>query len=121
MKKIILICGCLALVFNVLLGMLLSHYDYFNMGVNCGVIVLNTVLLLSLYWLNMRDAFRLSFSFLFTFLAVVEIILGCLMPQKLQDNGYLIAMIVLLVIEISIMVITNIVSTKLKSSTNDLS
>lgn len=114
MKKIILICGSLALVFNVLLGMLLSHYDYFNMGVNCGVIVLNTVLLLSLYWLNMRDAFRISFSFLFTFLAIIEIILGCLMPEKLQDNGYLIATIVLLFIEITLMVITNIMSNKIK-------
>ena len=33
MKKMILICGCLALMLNVLLGLLLSKYDYFNMGV----------------------------------------------------------------------------------------
>lgn len=114
MKKMILICGGLALVLNVLLGMLLSHYDYFNMVVNCGVIAINTILLLSLYWLNMRDAFRLSFSFLFSFFAIVEIILGCLLPQKLQDNGYLITIIVLLFIEISLMAITNIMSNKLK-------
>ena len=115
MKKMILICGSLALVLNVLLGLLLSHYDNFNMGVNCGVIALNTALLLSLYWLNMRDAFRISFSFIFSFLAIVEIVLGCLMPEKLQDNGYLIAMIVLLFIEISLMVITIIASKKIKS------
>ena len=113
MKKLLLICGCLALVLNVLLGLLLSSYDYFNMGVNCGVIALNTGLLLSLYWLNMRDAFRISFSFLISFLAIVEIILGCIMPQKLQDNGYLISMIVLLFIEISLLVITNILSNKI--------
>ena len=114
MKKMILICGSLALVLNILLGLLLSHYDNFNMGVNCGVIALNTALLLSLYWLNMRDAFRLSFSFWFAFLAIVEIILGCLMPQKLQDNGHLIAMIVLLFVEIALMVITYIASKKSK-------
>lgn len=114
MKKLLLIIGSLTLVLNVLLGLLLSRYDYFNMGVNCGVIVLNTALLLSLYWLNMRDAFRISFSFLFSFLAIVEIILGCLMPEKLQDNGYLIATIVLLFIEITLMVITNIMSNKIK-------
>ena len=114
MKKMILIIGSLALVLNVLLGLLLSRYDYFNMGVNCGVIALNTALLLSLYWLNMRDAYRISFSFLFSFFALIEIILGCLMPQKLQDNGYLIATIVLLFIEISLIVLTNIMSNKIK-------
>lgn len=114
MKKIILICGSLALVLNVLLGLLLSPYANFNMGVNCGVIALNTALLLCLYWLNIRDAFRISFSFLFSFLAIVEIILGCLMPQKLHDNGYLIAMIVLIFIEISLIVIINILSNKIK-------
>lgn len=114
MKKIILICGGLALVLNVLLGLLLSRYNYFNMGVNCGVIALNTALLLSLYRLNMRDAFRISFSFLFTFLSIVEIILGCLMPRLLQDNGYLIALIVLLFFEIALIVVTNILSNKIK-------
>ena len=110
----ILIIGCLSLVFNILLGLLLSHYDYFNMSVNCGVIVLNTALLLSLYRLNMRDAFRISFSLLISLLTIVEIILGCLMPQQLQDNGYLIALIVLLFFEIALIVITNILSNKIK-------
>ena len=114
MKKMILICGSLALVLNVLLGILLSHYAYFNMGVNCGVIALNTVLLLSLYWLNMRDAFRISFSFLFSFLAIVEIILGCLMPRQLQDNGYQITLIVLLFIEITLILVTYIFSNNIK-------
>ena len=114
MKKTILIIGCLALVFNILLGLLLSRYSYFNMGVNSGIIVLNTALLYSLFALNMRDAFHISFSFLFSFMAIVELILGCLMPQQLQDNGYLIAMIVLLFIEITLMVITNIMSNKIK-------
>ena len=114
MKKMILIIGSLALVLNVLLGLLLSRYDYFNMGVNCGVIALNTALLLSLYWINMRDAFRISFTFLFAILAIVEIILGCLLPQRLQDNGYFIAMIVMLIVEIALIVVTHILSNKIK-------
>ena len=114
MKRTILIIGGLALVFNVLLGLLLSKYSYFNMGVNCGVIALNTTLLFSLYVLNMRDAFRISFSFLFAIFAIIEIILGCLMPQQLQDNGYLIALLVLLFFEIALIVVTNILSNKIK-------
>lgn len=110
----ILIIGCLALLFNVLLGLLLSHYAYFNMGVNCGVIALNMALLFCVYTFNLRDAFRISFSFLFVLLSIIEIVLGCLMPQKLQDNGSLIACVILLFIEITLLVVTNILSNKIK-------
>lgn len=114
MKKTILILGGLALIFNVLLGLLLSRYSYFNMAVNCGIIALNTALLFSLFALNMRNAFRISFSFLSAIFAIIEIILGCLMPQQLQDNGYLIALLVLLFLEITLIVVTNIMSNKIK-------
>ena len=110
----IFIIGGLALLFNVLLGLLLSHYDYFNMGVNWGIIALNTALLFCVYIFNLRDAFRISLSFLFVLLSIFEIVLGCLMPQKLQDNGSLIACIVLIFIEITILVATNILSNKIK-------
>ncbi len=114
MKKTILILGGLALIVNVLLGLLLSKYDYFNMGVNCGVIALNSALLFCLWQFNLRDAFRISFIFLFSFLGIVELVLGCLMPQKLEDNGYLIAIIAILFVEIALFVITNIMSNKIK-------
>ena len=113
MKKTILILGGLALIVNVLLGLLLSKYDYFNMGVNCGVIALNSALLFCLWQFNLRDAFRISFSFLFSFLGIVELVLGCLIPQKLEDNGFLIATITILFIEISLFVIVNILSNKI--------
>lgn len=113
MKKTIPLLGGLTLIINVLLGLLLSKYDYFNMGVNCGVIALNTALLFCLWQFNLRDAFRISFSFLFSFLSIIELVLGCLMPQKLEDNGYLIAIIAILFVEIALFVITNIVSNKI--------
>ena len=114
MKKTILILGVLTLIVNVLLGLLLSKYDYFNMGVNCGVIALNSALLFCLWQFNLRDAFRISFTFLFSILGIAELVLGCLMPQKLEDNGYLIAIIAILFVEIALLVITNIMSNKIK-------
>ena len=114
MKKIILLLGGLTLTANILLGVLISVYGVFNMGVNCGVIVLNTALLFCLWQFNLRDAFRISFSFLFSLLAIVETALGCLMPHQLQDNGCLIAIILFLILEISLFVVTSILSNKLK-------
>ena len=113
MKKTILILGVLTLTVNVLLGLLLSKYDYFNMGANCGVIALNSALLFCLWQFNLRDAFRISFSFLFSILGIAELVLGCRMPQKLEDNGYLIAIIASLFVEIALFVITKITSNKI--------
>ena len=114
MKKTILILGGLALVVNILLGLLLSKYDYFNMGANCGVIALNTALLFCLYQFNMRDAFRISLSLIFVIVGIIELALGCFMQQHLQDNGCLIAILILLFVEISLCVIVNILSNKIK-------
>lgn len=115
MKRTILILGGLALIVNVLFGLLLSKYSYFNMGVNCGVIALNTTLLFCLYQFNLRDAFRIALSFMFVIVGLVELILGCFIQQTFQDNGYLIAMIVLLFLEAALIVVTKIVSNKIKS------
>ena len=114
MKKTILILGGMALIANVLLGLLLSKYDYFNMGVNCGVIALNSALLFCLWQFNLRDAFRISFTFLFSILGIAELALGCLTPQKYEDNGYLIVVIAILFVEMALLVITNIISNKIK-------
>lgn len=113
MKNTILILGSLALVVNVLLGLLLLRYSNFNMEVNCGVIVLNTALLYCLWQFNLRDAFRISLTFLFSFLGITELVLGCFMPQKLEDNGHLIAIIAILFVKIALFVITNIMSNKI--------
>lgn len=114
MKKTILILEGLALIVNVLFGLLLSGYSYFNMGVNCGVIALNTALLFGLYQFNIRDAFRITLSFLFVIVSFIEFILGCFMQQQLQDNACLIAILILLFAEVSFFVIVNILSNKIK-------
>ena len=114
MKRTIFILGGLAFIVNVLFGLLLSGYSYFYIGVNCGVIVLNTALLYFLYQFNMRDAFRIALSFLFVIIGLIELILGCFMQQHLQDNACLIAILILLFAEISLFVIVNILSNKIK-------
>ncbi len=114
MKKAILIIGCFILILNILFGVLLSKYSYFNMGVNCGAIILNTALLFSIYRFSLRDAYRIMLSFLFVIVGIVEFILTCFMPQYWQDNGYLIAIINLFFIEISLFVVLNVVSNKIK-------
>ncbi|MDR1747223.1 MAG: hypothetical protein LBR49_08140 [Tannerella sp.] len=109
-KNIILITGIILLVANLLFGSMLSAYLAFNMGINCGVIIANTVLLYFLCCITLKDAFRISLSFLFSFLGFVEFILGLLAPQRYEDNGYLVAVILIVAFEAIVLVITNLVS-----------
>ena len=113
MKKTILLLGGLAFVLNLMLGLLLSAYDNLNMGVNCGVILANTAMLWALFQMDMRDAFRIAFSFIFSLIALVEICLGSLMPDKMQDNACLITLVIFLFIKLSIVVIIKITSDKI--------
>ena len=113
MKKTILLLGGLTLVLNLLLGLLLSAYDNLNMGVNCGVILANTAMLWALFQMDIRDAFRIAFSFIFSFVALVEICLGSFMPNKIQDNACLITLVIFLFIKLSIVVIIKITSDKI--------
>lgn len=115
MKKLIIIIGIIFLVLNVLLWLLLSFYPAFNMGVNCAVIVLNTILLLLVSTLTMKDGFRVSLSCLFPCLAIAELCCGFASQQHFDDNAFIIAIIIMLVLQIILLIVSNIISLTLKN------
>ena len=68
--------------------------------IKSGIVTAVQVCLLSM--VRLKDAFAISLSFLFSFLGVVEFILGCCSPNTFTDNGCLVAAMALLAFEISI-------------------
>jgi len=109
-KNIVLITGFILLIANLLIGSILSVYPAFNMLLNSGVIIANTVLLYLLSIITLKDGFRISLSFLFSFFGLVEFILGLIAPQRYEDNGYLLAVILIVAFEAIMLVITHLVS-----------
>ncbi|MDR1757759.1 MAG: hypothetical protein LBR51_02195 [Bacteroidales bacterium] len=109
-KNIVLITGIILLVANLLFGSVLSAYSTFNMLLNCGVIIANSLLLYLLTCITLKDGFRISLSSLFSFLGFVEFILGLVAPQRYEDNGCLLAVILIVAFEAIVLVITNMVS-----------
>jgi hypothetical protein len=109
-KNIVLITGFILLIANLLIGSILSVYPAFNMLLNSGVIIANTVLLYLLSIITLKDGFRISLSFLFSFFGLVEFILGLIAPQRYEDNGYLLAVILIVAFEAIVLVITHLVS-----------
>ena len=114
LKNTTLITGFILLVANILFGFILSIYPTFNMWINCGVIAATTILLYVLSHITLKDAFKISLSFLFSTLGFVIFILGLLMPQRFEDNWFLVAIILIVAFQAIVLTIANIVSKKVK-------
>jgi hypothetical protein len=110
MKNITLIIGIILFLANLLFGLILSAYPTFNMGLNCGVIAATTALLYTLRVITLKDGFYISLSMLFGMFGFIEFILGLFAPQQFENNWYLIAIILIVVIEAVILTVTHIVS-----------
>ena len=65
MKKIILVIGALCLLANLLFGGMISAYEKFNVGLNCGVIVVNTLLIYLTAAMRLKDGYKIPLSGLF--------------------------------------------------------
>lgn len=116
MKKIILIIGIVLFLINGLFGFLLSGYEDFNVGFTSCAIAITTILLYLLYSINMRDGFAVGLTVLFMAIGVICYILGLVSEQSVQDNGCVIAAIILTAIEIIALLICNITSKQIKNS-----
>lgn len=110
MKKTILIITAILLVTNLILGYLISAYKPFNLGFTSIVILITGCLVFLLQSIKMKDGFIISLSFIFAILGIVEFILALLAPAHIQNNGYVIATIVLLVIQFILLLICNFTS-----------
>ena len=110
MKNLTVIIGVILLMLNVICGLILTGYTLFNVCLTSAVIIITTILLCILQSVKMKDAFAISLGFLFSFMGMVEFVLGCLSPEQFTDNGHFVTIIVLLAIEVSTILICNYIS-----------
>lgn len=99
------------LISNILIGLIVSSYETFNVCLTSVVIVATTLLLGWLSSSNLKDAFKISLTVLFSFLGFVEFVLGLVAPSQFEDNWYLVIIIVLIIIE-SLFVISSSLASK---------
>lgn len=100
MKSTSLIIGCILLVLNLLIGMIISSYETFHVVTNSGIIIANTVLLLVLGTLNVKDGFRYSLNLLFPAFALMEFLIICFSRPEVENNWGVIVVLLLLVLQI---------------------
>lgn len=110
MKQTVIIIGSLILALNLLFGLLLSSYQTFNMLLNCGVIILNTLILLWIGDMEMKDGYKISYYVLFPLLSMMEVYVVAIAPQRWEDNVALLFVMLLLAFQITMLIISHYVS-----------
>ena len=114
MKTVFLTTGTILFAVNGLFGFLLSGYDNFNLAFTSIVIAVTTLLLHLLHTITLKDGFVPGLGFMIALFGIICYILGLISPDKVQDNGYVITSVVLLVIEVIALVICHITSKSIK-------
>lgn len=99
MKKGILFTGIAFLLANIVIGLIASSYNTFNICLSSAIIAVTTLLLWGVAASNIKDAFKIALTFFFAFLGLVEFVLAVLSPEQYNDNWYLIAIILLIITE----------------------
>ena len=110
MKNITLITGGTLLLVNLIIGLLITAYPMFNLCFTSIVIAITTLLLYTLCKVNLKDGFIIGLSSLFSLLGLVELILGAVSGDSLQNNGCVITAVILIAIQVLTLVICNVVS-----------
>lgn len=105
MKSTSLIVGCILLVLNLLIGMIISSYETFHVVTNSGIIIVNTILLLVLGTLKVKDGFRYSLNLLFPIFALIEFLIICFSRPEVENNWGLIVVLLLLVLQIILLLV----------------
>lgn len=110
MKSITIKIAVILIVVNFLLGLMLSAYESFNIWMNCGVIIFNTVLIWLLNQMRIKDGFRYSLGVLFPIFALIEFLCIAFSKPQLEDNGAAIFVLFLWVLQVVLLLAANRVS-----------
>lgn len=112
MKKAILITAIILLAVNLLLGVILTSYNWFNVTVTSGVIVLTVILSLLAVGSTMKDGFKAGLLLFCSVVGLIQLCLGAFMQAQFSDNWCLIAIIILLAIETVLLMLCKQLSAK---------
>ncbi|OUO49454.1 hypothetical protein B5F78_15055 [Bacteroides sp. An279] len=114
MKRIVLFTCATLLVANFLFGLLLSSYEWLNVLLSSGIIILSSTFMLLIGILPLKDGFKSSLYVIYPALGFIEFMLSAFSPDRIKDNWAMIALILLVAFQIIFLFITNIISNKIK-------
>ena len=93
----------------------MSKYALFNVCLNSIVVVITTILITLLGRISLSTAYRISLSFLFGFIGIIECICGFFSKSTIADNWVIVVNLILLVIQVLILIVTSTVTLKINN------
>ena len=100
MKKLVLIIGVFLVLFNTLMGLIISAYAPFNYLLTDLSLALTTVFIFVLASSKIDDGFKIGLSALFSITGIVRFILLIFLPQQWENNALIILVAGILTLEI---------------------
>lgn len=114
MKRLIILTTIILLVLNLLLGLIITAYQFTNVYLNSAVILLSGIVLWVVSTTHLKDAFKISLISLFAVVGVIEYIMGFFAPVGWSNNWFAILVITTIALEIIFVLVTNLVTNKNK-------
>lgn len=110
MKNIFIYIGGILLLLNTVSGLVLKNYNTTNWISNDLIILVNSILLSLASKSKIRDAFKISFSFILSFLGFIQFILGLFISDQVENNFLLIIILILFSIQVFFLLMGRITS-----------
>lgn len=100
MKNIILVTGFILLLFNTLIGLIISAYPTFNVMVADISIILSTALLYVIGNMKLDDGYKIGLSWLFLFTGLARLVCCIALPNYTENNIVLLLIIGVILFEL---------------------
>lgn len=114
MKRIILFTCATLLVANLLFGLLLSSYEWLNVLLSSGIIILSGIYMLLIGLLPLKDGFKSSLYVVYPIIGFIEFVLSLFSPSRITDNWVVIVITILVVFQLILLFIASVISNKIK-------
>lgn len=99
MKKLVVILGIFALLFNTLAGLLFPSYEPFYYLLADVSIALTTAFLSILVYSRIDDGLKIGLTAFFIITGTVRFLLFLFLPRQLENNGVLIGIVGIILLE----------------------
>ena len=115
MKRIVLFTCTTLLITNFLFGLLLSSYEWLNMLLSSGIIILFGIFMLLIGIVQLKDGFKSSLYVLYPILGFIELVLSLFSPNRIMDNWVIIVITLIVVFQLILLFITKVISNRIQN------
>lgn len=116
MNKVVVLTGSILIGLNIIIGLLLSSYQNFNLMLTTLVLLYAMGAIILCNKVISNKVFVISLTCLFSAIGVIKFIAGLLSPDKIMDNWGVVTIIVLSVLETIIFVAVKYISTTIQNN-----